>query len=212
MTEAELNALIEEAIAAWNGVPSSSVSVTRNTSTSSLTRADYDNDTLTGPLIICDTNFSGANGGADANSIPAATGVSLDTQGRINGAIISLNAQGAASAEISQLSDDLLVVIIAHELGHALGLGHSSQADALMYYSVANKTEATLALDDIDGISFLYPRNEFGPGAYGCAAVHGARSPKSLLWLFVFLGIVLPAGRLVYFRPARLRALRAQPL
>jgi hypothetical protein len=204
-----LNAIIDEAIEVWNSVPTSGVRLARNTTASSMTRTNFDNGTLTTPLIVCEANFSG-NTGADPDFVPAATQVSTNSTGFLDSALLALNGEGGTSAEISQLTDDLLLVIMAHEIGHVLGLGHSSESDALMYFSVANKTDPVLSVDDMDGLSQLYPRNEFGPGAYGCAAVHGARSAKSLWWLVACMGMTLGLGRL--FRPGRLRELPVPPL
>lgn len=49
-----------------------------------------------------------------------------------------------------------LFIVAAHELGHALGMSHSSDAGALMYpvYSYANGYP--LSEDDIEGIQALY--------------------------------------------------------
>src|SRR5690606_21495045 len=47
---------------------------------------------------------------------------------------------------------------IAHEIGHAIGLGHAedNQKEALMYFRLVNQRKE-LGQDDIDGVSFLYP-------------------------------------------------------
>jgi len=49
--------------------------------------------------------------------------------------------------------------ILAHEFGHALGLGHSTAGDATMYpsYSYCSQAFRTLASDDIAGVRALYP-------------------------------------------------------
>ena len=49
--------------------------------------------------------------------------------------------------------------IAAHELGHALGLNHSTSTDATMYpsYSYCSQAFRTLANDDINGARALYP-------------------------------------------------------
>jgi len=49
--------------------------------------------------------------------------------------------------------------ILAHELGHALGLNHSTVADATMYpsYSYCSQELRTLAADDIAAAQSLYP-------------------------------------------------------
>jgi Matrixin len=57
--------------------------------------------------------------------------------------------------------------IAAHEFGHALGLGHSSSADATMYPSVSycNTSNRTLAADDLAGILALYGPRDPAPAA-----------------------------------------------
>ena len=49
--------------------------------------------------------------------------------------------------------------VATHELGHALGLNHSSSSDATMYpsYSYCSQAMRTLASDDVAGVKALYP-------------------------------------------------------
>uniref|UniRef100_A0A8C3JWW9 Matrix metallopeptidase 1 n=1 Tax=Calidris pygmaea TaxID=425635 RepID=A0A8C3JWW9_9CHAR len=51
-----------------------------------------------------------------------------------------------------------LFIVIAHELGHSLGLSHSNDPGALMYptYSYTDPNEFLLPQDDIDGIQAIY--------------------------------------------------------
>ncbi|KAJ4973854.1 hypothetical protein NE237_007028 [Protea cynaroides] len=50
--------------------------------------------------------------------------------------------------------------VAVHEIGHVLGLGHSSVEDSIMYPSIAAGTRKTvLADDDIQGIQVLYGSN-----------------------------------------------------
>ncbi|MBX3185487.1 MAG: matrixin family metalloprotease [Labilithrix sp.] len=57
--------------------------------------------------------------------------------------------------------------ILVHELGHALGLGHSTDARATMFASGSGLRWRSLEKDDRDGVCALYP----GAGAPGCESV-----------------------------------------
>ncbi|XP_067145731.1 interstitial collagenase-like [Apteryx mantelli] len=54
-----------------------------------------------------------------------------------------------------------LFIVIAHELGHSLGLSHSTDPGALMYptYAYTDPKEFHLPQDDIDGIQAIYGRS-----------------------------------------------------
>ena len=47
--------------------------------------------------------------------------------------------------------------VVAHEVGHCLGLGHSDISGAIMYPSVGAGTDVTLAADDVAGLRAAYP-------------------------------------------------------
>ncbi|KAM6933941.1 collagenase 3 isoform 2-T2 [Xenentodon cancila] len=52
-----------------------------------------------------------------------------------------------------------LFIVAAHELGHALGMSHSTDAGALMYPIYMYTTDYPLSKDDIEGIQALYGPN-----------------------------------------------------
>ena len=186
---------VNAAISTWGSVSTSALSVSLGT-TVTLPHAitTYVGSSATSsapqgnPIIYCDTSF-GTNAGVDANSIPGYAGAqNIDTSGQIKGALLVLNVQSGATANVTTLDSSLANVILAHEIGHCLGFGHSADKNALMYYATGAGRQAVLAKDDIDAVSYLYPRQELSSnGLMGCGTIRkgdnspqGRRNPSSL--------------------------------
>ena len=68
---------------------------------------------------------------------------------------------------------NIKVAILAHEIGHTIGIGHSQKSYALMYYATNNSDIQTyLSEDDADAATFLYPDDPSLLGLGGdCGAV-----------------------------------------
>ncbi|XP_004504503.1 metalloendoproteinase 2-MMP [Cicer arietinum] len=84
--------------------------------------------------------------------------------------------------------------VAVHEIGHLLGLGHSSVEEAIMYPTISSKTrKVELVNDDIDGIQQLYGSN---PNFTGTSATtsrdrdssYGFRHVASLFLSLLFIG------------------------
>lgn len=87
-------------------------------------------------------------------------------------------ASPSAPARVNDASDttadndfDTFTVLL-HELGHSLGLGHSSDSNAVMFASYSG-ARRTLSADDIAGIQAIYGAAQSvpEPGTFGLLAV-----------------------------------------
>ncbi len=210
--EAELVDVLDRAVDAWNRAQDSSLSLVRSPTPVTTTAAQFTAGTapLT-PVVLCDSAFS-VNQVVDGDFVPAATRLAANA-GHIDYAGVVLNTEPGKAANIENLSSDQLEVTLAHELGHVLGLGHSSNAQSLMYYSINSKTDSILTQDDMDAVAFLYPRNEFSAGPYGCARAHRAARSVDMGWLLALFFVPMVLGRLwvARIRPEPLRESR-EPL
>jgi hypothetical protein len=110
-------------------------------------------------VIACNKNLANFE---DSNVV-AVTVPNHFSGSRIRGAVILINDVSRVFAE---LSDQDKVSVISHEIGHAIGLGHTEDSSALMYYKVTN-LRSSLGQDDIDGVSYLYPVKFDGCGLFG---------------------------------------------
>ena len=220
---------IDRAADVWGRVPTSSLQVARGTTVTlsnpitTYVGASASSYAPAGNAIVyCDSSFA-THSGLDADSIPGfATGQNISSSGSIDGCLLVLNVQSGALSNITTLSTSTVDVILTHEIGHCLGLGHSSDTNALMYYATGAGRGAYLSRDDIDGISYLYPKQELSSSFPGCSAVAGTldqplkkpggRGPWSQIgpWLIsdlLFGLIILALLRLVFKASKRRRKL-----
>ncbi|MBI2521154.1 MAG: matrixin family metalloprotease [Bdellovibrio sp.] len=143
-----------------------------------------------GILISCNTDT-----GSPANFTSGVMAVTIpnNIQGRnINGSLILLNDK--ADNSFKNKSHDEQVAILAHEIGHAVGLGHSPVEDSLMYYA-SIPTRRSLGWDDLDGLAYLYPA---GQPFTGCGSItlnhddHASNGPGIfMVTMLLGLGLIL---------------------
>ncbi|KAL9372902.1 hypothetical protein Peur_035146 [Populus x canadensis] len=91
--------------------------------------------------------------------------------------------------------------VAVHEIGHLLGLGHSSVEESIMYPTISSRTKKVeLADDDIQGIQVLYGSNPSYNGSSttsvqeketGSSGAHCLRSRWDLIGLIMAFGFVL---------------------
>jgi predicted Zn-dependent protease len=186
VSQDRLNTAIDTALSAWNNTLTSSVQLRRGGSVTTTSAQILAQTTAGNPLILCNASLKAdltASEGktVETDSIPAVTQVlRVDGERHIALAVVHINAESGKAAQVANIIglSNLLEVVLAHEVGHAVGLGHSSDVNALMYFDASSKTELGLARDDVDGITYLYPRSELwgGNGLFGCGTVAKPRA------------------------------------
>ncbi len=130
----------------------------------------------------------------------AALAVTVTTASEDTAEILDADVLVSARSDLARVGEDDpaaydLVALLAHELGHVLGLGESDVVGATMYPRLARGDRAprTIEADDERGMLAAYE------GArrlqYGCATAMGSRSGGALFVLGLALVIVLGARR-----------------
>lgn len=114
-----------------------------------------------GIVISCNNNTQNFSNSGNVLAVTVPNNFSRD---KITGAVILIN--DTPSTIFHTLTRNEQISVIAHEIGHAIGLGHSENKAALMYYSTVDYREK-LGQDDVDGVSYLYPVKMDGCGLLG---------------------------------------------
>ncbi len=130
-------------------------------------------------LISCNQNSSNFT----SSSVLAVTVPNNISGKSIIGSLILINDQG--SNQFQNKSREEKVSIIAHEIGHAFGLGHSPVKDSLMYYSTVS-LRTSLGSDDMDGISYLYPKSQ----GITCASTTESSHDQTNMIMGLILGLL----------------------
>ncbi len=181
----------------WNRVPTSNLKLVlggivddRNNDFKTATDICDSNDSgcgilvTSGILISCNENHDRFNSNTFGIALP-----NNITNEYIHGSLVLLN--GKSVLKWQNLTADESIAIIAHELGHAIGLGHSPVRAALMYYTSIPERRS-LGWDDIDGLTYLYPAEQ--PFGASCGTIDLGEGPKGGPGSFLFalsLGFLL---------------------
>jgi hypothetical protein len=167
------------AVKSWN---SGGVTVTASSSRSvAYVQGDGISDVIFGdPLHLCTgTCLAATLTGYYSTSITGTCG-SL-TVDKVTDADVAFNlsynyttpAQGSCSNEI------YLDSVLAHEVGHVIGLAHSNSSSALMYATVAYCVDKQVSSDDINGRNALYNCTLVEGGGGGCKSAGSSCTANS---------------------------------
>ncbi len=130
--------------------------------------------------------------GCTANGF-SATGLGVGTLAAVNGVAAGVFMLGD-TATVEGLSQRQKLATMAHELGHSIGIGHSNEKIALMYYTVSGKTQEHLHRDDAAAITYLYPHDKKASGLIGsCGTIDLDQNDKGNFLISFLLGLFLIA-------------------
>jgi hypothetical protein len=198
----EFLSIIDEAVANfWNKSPASRLKMQRGTGVS--VSGVFHTDNICVASTNCEPNPALAVSGdilvacnVNATNFPstAILGVTLpnNTTGTtIVGALILINDRPGNRFETKTRQEK--VAIVAHEIGHAFGLGHSPVQDSLMYFATVEK-RVSLGQDDMDGISYLYPKSQpVSCGTIDLKAGSSSGGNRPDWWSGLFIGFSIIA-------------------
>ena len=207
----------QRGLASWNNEGTTPVRLVyggTSTATAGFQRFDRNNVLLfNDPNQDIEGTFDCAQGGTLAIGGPwsdsSVTGrFNRQTFVKIQGADIVMNDGIECSFPRSPNASKYMEEVYAHELGHTLGLGHSSEnpnetnaliRDALMYYRAHDDGRgARLNRDDVAGLQKLYKKGTAGGGNGSCPAdtlcLVGGRFQVTATWQNQFDGSSGTAG------------------
>lgn len=180
----------------WNEVNTSALTLKIGSIKESIDTTNMDSigeiidEAKTNTIIIgCSTAveaFSDSSG--DSTSI-LGVGNFVCSSNNCKGGLVLNSVEGSPLASTSKSQ---VIATIAHEIGHAIGIGHSEYKHSLMYYKIGSKKQEWLGQDDIDAVTYLYPHDSEAAGLLGsCASISTKKQNpnQSFLWSFL-IGII----------------------
>lgn len=136
---------------------------------------------VTDIVITCNSNATNFPGGSNLLALTLPTVISGKD---IKGSVVIINE---SSTTFDNLNTNQKISVISHEIGHAIGLGHSDDRASLMYFSVV-PVRNDLGRDDIDGVTYLYPVQG---DMLGLGCFLGSTDAGSTMWPTALLGFLL---------------------
>ncbi len=161
LVSGNIDAEIQTALGAWTNPPSASISLQFSgtvTQSSPVTPVGSRGTTLisfedpgnqiTNPVLAIGGGYASSGGGV----------VNGTSFGRFTSGYVIF--QNAADMPSSYRSPQNFTRVLVHEMGHTIGLGHSTLSTSIMFSSCCSSSTPiapALGPDDLDGLNFIYP-------------------------------------------------------
>ena len=185
--------IIQSSMDLWNSVSSSKLYLEQGAQTTS-TIAQAITRSAPEPIVIaCDPAFGTTFPSMSPDDIIGVGYAFLNSESRVAKGTVVLNAESGSLANFNTIDISIARVAMAHEIGHALGFGHSSDSAALMHYSFGYKEDFSLSEDDVNGINFLYARDELAGDEFmgGCGLIKTTKPPHQNTLLAIALMVLI---------------------
>ena len=153
--------------------------------------SDFDQNFVHSQDIIIACNNDTSNNFTSAGTLALA--VPINIQGEdIVGSVILIN--DTATTSVDDLSENQLISTIAHEIGHAIGLGHAVESQNLMYFATLTD-QFYLGENDVHAITLLYGSEEPFSGCGTISMGNNSGGGKGLgLILFAIAFVLVTAA------------------
>lgn len=201
ITDTEFLSLASEAVDRfWNTAPTARLKLRKGSV------VNVSNDFYNDPICVASTNCTPnptlavssdilISCNANATNFPSGgiLGVTIPNNlsgTKIIGSLVLIN--DTVATQFAGKTRDQKIAILAHELGHTFGLGHSPVTDSLMYFATV-QSRLRLGQDDIDGITYLYPKKQ--PfNSCGTISTDLGNKNKPNWWSGLFIGFSIIAA------------------
>ncbi len=192
--------IAQNAFDLWNSAPNSRLTIKLGAAvTTTGAQARALSFTASSLVLVCDPSFSTTTSSQSGNgTLGVGSAGAKDGSGYYTKGFLILNTQSGNTPNVTTISTAQAEITIAHELGHSLGFGHSSDSTALMHYTTGSKASLSFSQDDIDGITYLYGRSEPKQSIMGCGTLQYPAGPgngpmNGPFWLFLVWFLIIPA-------------------
>ena len=186
--------LLSNSMRLWNSIPNSNLKLTLGADSTATVVQAQNMTAAESAVIVCDPAF--ATTFPSSSYVGGKGSAQINFQYRIYKGNVILNLDPTSTGNMTTFPEVIVRVIMAHEIGHVLGLGHSSDTAALMYYSTGYKDNFSLTEDDVNGIIYLYGRNELSgdPVLGGCGLIKSSSGTEFNFFRFLltFLFLLFP--------------------